>query len=282
MLGLARYAMNGRRQAILASMLSGMVPLLNLISPAIVALVMLRQGGTAAIQVTIWAILPLLGWAWVGDLTPLILLLGVLPMAAVLRRTQSWQPALLISLLVGAGSEVALRLRPGVLEQLQTQVGNFLAQSAASGQQDIAAELLRSTLISMFGVMHMMVAILCLMIARWWQARLYNPGGFQAEFHALRLQPQIAGLLLLLFLLAGFGPTALAGWSMYFSLPLVMAGIALIHGLIKAKGWSGMLLVAFYLLLMNPVVMQLLAIFALIDSFYDFRGRLSHGDDNQN
>lgn len=181
MLGLARYAMNGRRQAIVASMLSGMVPLLNLISPAIVALVLLRQGGTAAMQVAIWAVLPLLGWAWVGDLTPLILLLGVLPMAAVLRRTQSWQPALLVSLLVGAGSEVALRLRPGVLEQLQTQVGNFLAQSAAD-QPEISAELLQTTLISMFGVMHMMVVISCLIIARWWQARLYNPVGFRQSF----------------------------------------------------------------------------------------------------
>lgn len=279
MLGLARYAMNGRRQAIIASMLSGMVPLLNLISPAIVALVMLRQGGTAAIQVAIWAVLPLLGWAWVGDLTPLILMLGVLPMAAVLRQTQSWQPALLISLLVGAGGEAALRFRPDVLAELQIQVSNFLAQS---GEQNITPEMMQMTLVSMFGVMHMMVAITCLVVARWWQARLYNPGGFQAEFHALRLQPQVAGLLLLLFLLAGFGPTALAGWSIYFSLPLLVAGIALVHGLVKAKGWSGMMLVAFYLLLMSPLVMQLVAILALADSFYDFRGRLSRSDDNQN
>lgn len=279
MLGLARYAMNGRRQAIIASMLSGMVPLLNLISPAIVALVMLRQGGTAAIQVAIWAVLPLLGWAWVGDLTPLILMLGVLPMAAVLRQTQSWQPALLISLLVGAGGEAALRFRPDVLAELQIQVSNFLAQS---GEQNITPEMMQMTLVSMFGVMHMMVAITCLVVARWWQARLYNPGGFQAEFHALRLQPQVAGLLLLLFLLAGFGPTALAGWSIYFSLPLLVAGIALVHGLVKAKGWSGMMLVAFYLLLMSPLVMQLVAILALADSFYDFRGRLSRSNDNQN
>lgn len=279
MLGLARYAMNGRRQAIIASMLSGMVPLLNLISPAIVALVMLRQGGAAAIQVAIWAVLPLLGWAWVGDLTPLILMLGVLPMAAVLRQTQSWQPALLISLLVGAGGEAALRFRPDVLAELQIQVSNFLAQS---GEQNITPEMMQMTLVSMFGLMHMMVAITCLVVARWWQARLYNPGGFQAEFHALRLQPQVAGLLLLLFLLAGFGPTALAGWSLYFSLPLLVAGIALVHGLVKAKGWSGMMLVAFYLLLMSPLVMQLVAILALADSFYDFRGRLSRSDDNQN
>lgn len=279
MLGLARYAMNGRRQAIIASMLSGMVPLLNLISPAIVGLVMLRQGGTAAIQVAIWAVLPLLGWAWVGDLTPLILMLGVLPMAAVLRQTQSWQPALLISLLVGAGGEAALRFRPDVLAELQIQVSNFLAQS---GEQNITPEMMQMTLVSMFGLMHMMVAITCLVVARWWQARLYNPGGFQAEFHALRLQPQVAGLLLLLFLLAGFGPTALAGWSLYFSLPLLVAGIALVHGLVKAKGWSGMMLVAFYLLLMSPLVMQLVAILALADSFYDFRGRLSRSDDNQN
>ena len=39
--------------------------------------------------------------------------------------------------------------------------------------------------------------LLCLMLARYWQASLYNPGGFGREFRSLRLAPAVAVILLL-------------------------------------------------------------------------------------
>jgi hypothetical protein len=274
MRALAQYAMNGRRQAIVAAMLVGIIPMVNLLSPALIGLVCLRHGPREALLVGAWAVLPLLGWASAGDITPLVLLLGVLALATVLRQTSSWQHTLLAGILVGVGAELALRLRPEFLALLQQQVELFLASGMAESPE-VPAEAMRAALVSLFGVMHMFLAICLLMVARWWQALLYNPGGFQQEFHQLRLQPRVAGLLMALFVLASMGVTVLSGWVLYFVLPLFFAGLALVHGLIGMKKLSRLWLLAFYMLMLNPLLAQLLTVAALIDSFYDFRRRVT-------
>lgn len=274
MKGLAQYAMNGRRQAITAAFLCGLIPLVNMLSPAIVALVCLRHGPREALMVTAWAALPLIGWAMAGDITPLLLLIGALVLAAVLRQTASWQTTMLIAILVGVGAEMALRLRPDFLAMLLAQVEAFLAAGGSPQTGDVPADVMQDALVSLFGVMHMFLAICLLMMARWWQALLYNPGGFQQEFHQFRLQPRAAMLLAIMFVLASFGITVLSGWIMYFVVPLLFAGLALVHGLIGLKKLSGLWLIAFYMLLLNPLLAQLLTVAALVDSWMDFRGRV--------
>lgn len=273
MRALAQYAMNGRRQAITAALLCGLIPLANMLTPAIVGLVGLRHGPREALMVAAWAALPLFGWAMAGDITPFILLVGVLVLATVLRRTSSWQPTMLVAILVGVGAELALRLRPEFLVLLTEQVEMFMASSETQ-MPDVPADMMQGVLVSLFGVMHMFLAIVLLMLARWWQALLFNPGGFQQEFHQFRLQPSIAVALMALFLLASFGITVMSGWTMYFILPLFFAGVALVHGLIGIKKLSRLWLIAFYMLMLNPPLAQLLAVFALADSWYDFRGRI--------
>jgi hypothetical protein len=274
MKGLAQYAMNGRRQAITAAFLCGLIPLVNMLSPAIVALVCLRHGPREALLVAAWAVLPLLGWAMAGDITPLILMMGALALATVLRQTASWQTTMLVAILVGVGAEMALRLRPDFLALLLVQVEAFLAAGGGPQTGDVPADVMQDALVSLFGVMHMFLAICLLMMARWWQALLYNPGGFQQEFHQFRLQPRAAMLLAIMFVLASFGITVLAGWIMYFVVPLLFAGLALVHGLIGLKKLSWLWLIAFYMLLLNPLLAQLLTVAALVDSWVDFRGRV--------
>jgi len=275
MRGLAQYAMNGRRQAITAAFLCGLIPLANMLSPAILGLVCLRHGPREALLVAIWATLPVLGWAMAGDITPLILLIGVFALATVLRQTSSWQYTMIAAILVGVGAELALRLRPEFLVLLVEQVELFLASGAAGAEMPaVPADMMQGVLISLFGVMHMFLAICLTLLARWWQSLLFNPGGFQQEFHQFRLQPRVAMALMVLFLLASFGVTVLSGWTMYFVLPLFFAGIALVHGLVGIKKLSRLWLIAFYMLMLNPPLAQLLAVFALADSWYDFRGRI--------
>lgn len=274
MKGLAQYAMNGRRQAITAAFLCGLIPLVNMLSPALVALVCLRHGPREALMVAAWAVLPLLGWAMAGDITPLILMIGTLALATVLRQTAAWQTTMLVAILVGVGAEMALRLRPDFLALLLAQVEAFLAAGGSPQTGDVPADVMQDALVSLFGVMHMFLAICLLMMARWWQALLYNPGGFQQEFHQFRLQPRAAMLLAIMFVLASFGITVLAGWIMYFMVPLLFAGLALVHGLIGLKKLSGLWLIAFYMLLLNPLLAQLLTVAALVDSWADFRGRV--------
>ena len=177
--------------------------------------------------------------------------------------------------MVAVGSEAALMVRPAVMDLLLQQVEAFMAAGGESAElPEVTPETLREGVLTLFGLMHMLMAVFLLILARWWQALMYNPGGFQKEFHEFRLQPSVAMLLVGLFLLASLGGTVLTGWILYFVIPLAIAGVALVHGLVGIKRLSRLFLVAFYLLLLSPLAVQLLSVAALLDSFYDFRRRI--------
>jgi uncharacterized protein YybS (DUF2232 family) len=73
--------------------------------------------------------------------------------------------------------------------------------------------------------------------------------------------------------LIGLNPM-LVGWA--GGLPLLLAALALVHGVVGRKGLSGQWLVAFYLALvfLGPSLMILLLILAFVDSWLDIRGRI--------
>ena len=122
MRGLAEYVMTGRRQAIIAVMLLGLIPLVNLLNPAVVGLIALRKGLQEVVVIFAWAILPLGAWAVAGDVVPLIMLIGITGLAVLLRETESWEFTLLSAIAVGVCVEVYFRLQPAVIDALMQQL----------------------------------------------------------------------------------------------------------------------------------------------------------------
>jgi hypothetical protein len=270
MRGLAKFVMIGRKQAFLAVLLLGLVPLANFLNPVIVGLVMLRKGTREAAYVLAWAILPVGAWAMVGDPVPLIMLIGISGLAYLLRETESWEFTLLAAIAIGVCVEFYHRLQPAVLDAVFLQFDAYLAVNSV---QDFQPEQFREVVTSFIGAVYMFLAIVLLMLARWMQAALYNPGEFRKEFHGLRIERKAALLLLGLMLLANFGVLVPASWVLYLILPLMFSGLALIHSVVAWKKLSTMWLTALYAFLMLPVVAQLLVLLALIDSWYNFRAR---------
>jgi hypothetical protein len=139
----------------------------------------------------------------------------------------------------------------------------------------------RESLISWLSVAYMVTAVLSLMASRWMQSLLYQPGGFRKEFFALRIEPKVALPLILLLLLAGFGVLLPVTWVLYLALPFVLAGTALVHATVAVRKMSGLWLLVFYTV--YPMILRFLILFALVDSWYDFRSRMSakpSGGDN--
>ncbi|MCG8413927.1 MAG: hypothetical protein MI746_06880 [Pseudomonadales bacterium] len=271
MRGLAEYVMTGRRQAIIAVVLLGLIPLANLLNPVVVGLVILRKGLSEGALIFAWAMLPLIGWASLGDLVPLVMLLGVSGLGLLLRETESWEFTLLAAIAVGLCVEFYFRLQPTYLDVLMVQVEDYLQ---SSGQQDLQIEDIRTVMTSVIGAVCMFLSIVLLMLSRWMQAALFNPGGFQTEFHSLRIEQKVALVLLAAMLLSTFEVVIPSSWVLYFVLPLVFSGVALVHATVEKRKLSSMWLVTFYIVLMLPVVVQLLILAALVDSWYDFRARL--------
>lgn len=280
---IARWAMRGMPQAVLVVAAAALVPLLFWLSSAVTALIVLRRGMAPALPIIIAAALPS-GWWWVrGDVIPLMTLLVVLLMAVVLRARTRWSEALIFGAIAGSVLiQLGVFIPPGgvtqvldLLRQSSPEVASRLTELSSDG---VDLESFLTLLIgSVTGLLVVLIGVASLALARSWQAGLYNPGGFREEFHALRLAPRE----LLLLVIVGVAASVLGfpALGALIAVPLLVAGIALIHGIFGLKGINGLWLGALYVLLVTTWPMILIVLLAaLIDSFVDFRGRLGRND----
>jgi uncharacterized protein YybS (DUF2232 family) len=281
MRALAQFAMRGPLQASGVAAITTAVPLLFWIGAAVVGLVTLRLGLSQGLTVGLWALLPAIGWSWLGnDPTALAVLLQVVAMVAVLKATASWEKTLLTGSVAALGVGIMLPvLYPEVLSQLVETGVAFYQQynpDVVGELGDRFEPLVRQVMnASMAGTYLMMAIVICL-LARSWQAKLFNPGAFQREFHSFRLSPWVAvGCAVAMFA----GPllamnSLLLSWVA--SMPFAVAGLALVHGVVGARKMSVQWLVAFYvaLALLSPSLMLLLMVLAFIDSWLDIRRRV--------
>jgi len=144
----------------------------------------------------------------------------------------------------------------------------------ANGLQGEQLDSLRNVMTSFMGAVYMFLAIILLMLSRWMQAALYNPGGFQKEFHGLRVEQQVALLLVGLMMLANFEILIPQTWMLYLVLPLMFSGLALVHAVVAARKLSSLWLAVLYALIVLPLIANMIVLLALLDSWYDFRTRL--------
>lgn len=300
MRGLAEYIMRGRREATLAVAIAAAIPLLFWFSAAALALVILRRGLSEALPILAWGMLPALVWTFLGDLTPLLVMLGSAGLAVVLRQHNDWVRVLLLALPLGVVYALALLMALAeplqamadgfreMLPELLPQMGLQLAEAEQAALLARLDELMIPVLGGVMGAMHMLMALVSLMIARSWQARLYNPGGFRQDFHRLRLPPLAAIGLLVLVIMAPQWPQ-LAMLSPVASVPLLLAGLALMHGVVGIKKLGSGWLIGMYVLFVIFVrfAYPLIVFLAFVDSLFDFRSRMrppsgSPGDDDPN
>jgi len=278
MRGLAEYVMVGRRQAIIIVLLCGFFPLLYFLSAAVVGLVTLRRGQQEGLLVLLWSLLPA-GTLWsMGDSSPVFLMLGTYVLALVLRRTESWQLVILLTIGLGLLTQASLLIQPEYRAQVEQVVNEGLqAQLNQAGQAEYTAEQVVDLLLSFYGAYHAFMVTICMMISRSWQAKLYNPGGFRQEFHLLRFDPRVMILLLGLILAGLLDIPPLDGLLPLFSVAPMIAGLAIAHWIVAKKKLGTPWLVLCYLTLfmMAPAIILL----GLADSVLDLRRRLDRQDD---
>lgn len=265
--------------------------LLAWLGSAAVALAILRRGLQASANVFLFVLLLAAAWAYTGNIVPLSTLLCSSILAVALRATSSWSTVITLTpfviiiwagaLLVFASDYVALLMV--YAEQGLDVFKQQLELAAANGGNPERAEqmlaqmppLTAEHLLGNLAFMQMLLTLISLFTARWWQAKLYNPGGFQQEFYQLRLNRTnilvlVAGLVLF---------SSIEGyhqWAWLFAIPIIVVGIALVHALVALKQLSRHWLFGFYVIFITfaPVV-PLLMMAVIADSALDFRLRLT-------
>lgn len=281
MRALAEFIMRGRLQATLVVVGSAAVPMLFWLSAAAGSLVLLRRGLSDVLSILGWAVLPAIGWWLFGDPRVALVLGGTLLLAVLLRSGQPWSKVVLWSVALGLGyglilmsafhkpieslAEEMQKLLPGLFEGVQQQL--------TADEQARLESLIVPVLTGLFAAVLQSVALLCLILGRYWQALLYNPGGFGREFRALRLPLPLALALMLGMLLGPNLGSDMAMLTPICSVPLVFAALALLHGLVAQQRLGRFWLVGVYvtLVLFMQLIYPLLVVLAVVDSLFDFR-----------
>nr|WP_221189726.1 hypothetical protein [Azomonas macrocytogenes] len=279
--------MRGRLQASLVVVAAAAAPMLFWLSAAAGSLVLLRRGLSDGLGVVAWALLPALAWWFFGDPRPVLVVGGTLILALTLRKQASWRNVLLYSIALGVlYSQVLGAVFGESIAVLAAEVQKLLPEALpgvwdgmSAEQQEHLLSVFIAVMTGLLGALLQTLAVLSLMLGRYWQATLYNPGGFGHEFRELRFSPMLAIALFAIVLMApNFGPQA-AILTPLCSVPLAFACLALVHGLVAQGRLARFWLVGLYvaMLLFLQFIYPLLAVLAVVDSLFDFRGRIPRG-----
>lgn len=289
MSGLAGFILRGRSSAALVITATGLLalafPPLSLLSGGALALVSLRNTLLGTWSVLLLALVA--GGAFLWFLTGLpqavlalmALWLPVMLCAAVLRNTGS------LALSMVAAGFCAVTLMIVVYSTLSDpaqawrQMLERMLDAAEFGltpeQLSERIEMVSRYMTGIVAAGFMLNIILCLIIGRAWQARLYNSGGFRREFLALRLGKALTLVFAALMILAlTLHKEFVVGLLALFLVLYLFQGVAVVHAWVDVKGGSSAWLVLFYALLV--FVWQALAavpLFGMMDAWIDVRSR---------
>jgi len=304
MKALAGFIVSGRYQAILSASICGMLAfmlppfstLTNYLGAAIVSLVTLRIGVLQGLLVLVAATtVTMLFYQLTGvpvatiAVTVLMLWAPCWLISLVLRQTVSLAGAMLASAVLGIVVLILIYAVAGDPAQWWYEhlllIRSALKEAGLFPQGVSVDTLLQdlSRLMTGMVVASLALGAVCsLLVGRWWQALLVNPGGLRTEFHNLRF-PQSPGLVVLgLMIFTQFASTPASDMAaqvvLIMLVPYLFAGLAVLHGLVaqhgRGKGW----LIAVYALLgIIPQTALLLSGLGLIDTWVDFRRRLGGG-----
>ena len=276
----------------LLAMLSIVIPPLSVVSSATVGLVTLREGRSVGLQVVALSLLACAVLSMVALGTPvpalgLALLLWV-PMwvlGQILQVTRSLSLTIQSALVFGLFTIAYFYLQsPDPIadwQEMFTELSDRFTETGIYSKVDsqILVDELARWMTGFFAVGYFLQLVVSLFLARWWQALLYNPGGFQQEFHQLRLPKLLAyigavfGVLSLLQLPTGDN---LLRYLMILLIAIYfIQGLAVTHGAVTLLGLNKAWLIGVYIMLViaGPQIAILISMLGLADIWMDFRAR---------
>ncbi len=295
MLFLANAIMKSPQQALMWSAMLGAATLVlsafGVLSGAAIALVTLAAGlvpgvrallaslaGAAVLSVFTeqWSAF---GLAMFEFWLPAFALAVILGASASLSRMLQVATGLMLGALVltylwiGSPEAFWLETMRQLLESWQTQGLDIEPQAASLLIEQLPAVL---TMLVAMGLL--MVWISMVLLARWWQSRLYEMTPFSLEFQAIDLGNSLAGLMALMLVLVLFMPEQLLIQDALgvLSLVFMLQGLALIHFWQSVKQVSKGWLVLIYVLLgVLPQMMMMVATLGWLENWINWRDRIA-------
>ena len=283
----AAFILSGPVQAAVVVLAASMLPLLAVVGAGALALVTLRGGLARGVVPALLAggVLAALHMATLGTPEPAVVMalelwLPVLLLAEVLRRTVSLPLTVLVWMGLGAvvvaGFHAVVPDPVAYWRQLLEPLLDHLGGGAPldPNAQAFFEEELLPAMTGLWGLSLMGMVLGGLFLGRWWQAVLFNPGGFRAEFHALDLGRGTAVVVAVVWVVSVFtGPGLLYDLAGVLAAGFILQALSMTHALVAARQWSVGWLVAVYVVM--PLLFRPMALVGIGDALFDWRGRLA-------
>lgn len=299
MYSFAAFIMQGRMQQVLVAVCVALLSLVKLplssplsyLSAATVALVTLHRGAkegallVAVITITTSLVaIPLFSNASIAFVFLLVFWLPVWALAAILRATMLWGTTLqavgVMALTFVVFVFVAVPDLPQQWYAWLAPNAQIIKDAGLFESEQHQEQILRSVANLMTGFVAasvMLGVVASLILGRWMQAILYNPGGFQQEFHQLALGRRFT-----------FGVVVLLAAAMLLKTPVLIAaaivayvlfalqGLAVIHAVVTKRKLHVAWLVALYgaMIVAFPQFVALVSMLGMMDNGLDFRSRV--------
>ncbi len=296
---LASYIMQGRIQAMVVAstlaFISLFIPPVSVVSSATVALVTLRRGAIDGLTILIISCLAtaVLGYIKFGNfqfvlMYGLILWLPVWLISIVLREGRHLAVAVEIAVALGMLGVLGFYLIYPEPVQLWHSVLTQLLQPMLDSGADIPLEQVQNQIKVLSHIMTGAIAagmvysmLFGLFLGRWWQALLYNPGGFRTEFLSLRTHKPLAIATIVILLMAVLlsGTVAEICWNLVVLLFVLytITGTAAIHEAFARMKQARFLVPFLYVtLFLVPQVAIAVALFGVGDTWLDLRNKISN------
>jgi hypothetical protein len=289
---MGNYILSGRLQAIVATTLSALIsmlvlPFAYLISGSVIGLITLRKGATIGMQTLVASLLVWYVFFAVASLPQQVCIAFALAiwlpvwLASMALRLSEEQGVLIcvagllvISLIIAAYITIG-----DVANWWQQWFVLMLEEAMPVERLDQYKEILEAgakMINSMMAMAFMLNIILAVFCARWWQSRLFNPGGFKKEFYRLRLPaailPVSAVVMLLVFLPDDPWQSMLRDITVILMFVYLIQGISSVHRNVDKFKLSTAWLVSMYcLLVLMPQMGLLIACLGMTDVYINWR-----------
>jgi hypothetical protein len=263
------------------------LPPLSYLSGAIVALVTMRRGVNegAIIAVVATGALAVMSQLSTGNMViamvfAMLVWLPVWILAVVLRQTISLPLTLAVATMMVVVVMLVFHMTVGdtVLwwREILDKVFAETLEQPGMAEMGLMLENTPQFMTALMATAFFVSMIFSVFLARWWQAALYNPGGFREEFYAIRLSTPAAaiGSLLMVWAAISSSPGSFAiDLAIIVGMYASVSGIALVHHWVATTSANKSWLILMYLLLafVAPQILVVLAILGFADAWLNIR-----------
>lgn len=292
------FVLQRRAYAMGTAFVLSIVPLGASISILIAALVTLRKGAFEGTWVLAAALAPfLLGYVLSSEQSQVVLVATVTVLvvniltwllAVILRQYPRWSVVLETAAFIGIVLICMIHwMFPAVQDWWMVQLTAYLNKTTAmlgslaandtgtTEQVRVLATNAKQYIVGFIIASLIFNAVLQLLVARWWQAAMFNPGGLRKELYQIRLSYISAAVFIAIIGLAYSGNALGIDLLPIMVTVFCIAGLSVIHNVFAHKnaGWFWIVLVYLCIIFIFPMGIAIVALLGLSDSVLDLRQR---------